>query len=91
MVPEFFEAANKLKKGEISAPVKSQFGWHIIKLEDRRPATPPTFEASKEAIRNELAGKKIQEYIQGLLNAAEIKYYDESGKEKEFSKEMKQK
>jgi len=85
MVPEFADAAFKLKKGEISAPVKSAFGWHIIKLEDRRAVKPASFEESKDALRAELTNKAIQTYVEGLLKAADIKYYDANGKEKEFS------
>ncbi|MCI4665119.1 MAG: peptidyl-prolyl cis-trans isomerase [Neomegalonema sp.] len=44
MVPAFAEAAFKLKKGEVSGPVKSSFGWHVIKVEDRRAGDPPSFE-----------------------------------------------
>lgn len=86
MVPEFFEAANKLKKGEVSAPVKTSFGWHIIKLEDRRPLKVPPFDDMKDELRNELSNKAIQSYVEGLLKSASIKYYDENGKEKDASK-----
>ncbi len=88
MVAEFADAAFKLKKGEVSAPVKSSFGWHIIKLEDRRPLKPASFEESKEAIKAELTGKAVQGYIEGLLKAANIKYLDENGKEKDFSRSL---
>ena len=44
MVPAFATAAFKLKKGEVSAPIKTSFGWHVIKLEDRRKGEPPAFE-----------------------------------------------
>jgi peptidyl-prolyl cis-trans isomerase C len=86
MVPEFFDATNKLKKGEVSAPVKSSFGWHIIKLEDRRPVKVPPFEESKESLKNELSTKAVQSYVESLLKTATIKYYDENGKEKDFIK-----
>lgn len=86
MVPEFFEAANKLKKGEVSAPVKSSFGWHVIKLEDRRPVKVPPLEDSKDALRSELSNKAIQSYVEDLLKNSTVKYYDENGKEKDFAK-----
>ena len=50
MVPEFAEAAFKLEKGQLSEPVKSQFGWHVIKLEDKRTKPLPTFDEVKPQI-----------------------------------------
>src|SRR5262249_37555374 len=47
MVPEFAEAAFKLEKGQISDPVHTQFGWHIIKIEDKRTKPTPTFDQVK--------------------------------------------
>lgn len=88
MVPEFFDATNKLKKGEVSAPVKSSFGWHVIKLEDRRAVKVPPFEESKEALRSELSNKAVQSYVESLLKTATIKYYDENGKEKDFARDI---
>lgn len=85
MVPEFSEAAFKLKKGEISEPVKSPFGWHIIKLDDRRPLQIASLEDSKELLRTELSSKVVQKYVQSLLDSSSVKYFDENGKEKEFS------
>lgn len=88
MVPEFGEAAFKLKKGETSEPVKSQFGWHIIKLEDRRPLQFASFDDMKDSLRGELTNKAVQNYVEGLLKTANVKYYDESGKEKPFSSSL---
>ena len=88
MVKEFSDAAFKLKKGEVSEPVKSQFGWHIIKLEDIRKVTPPTYNEAKDALRARLQDKKLGEYIKGLIKNAEVKLYDAKGKEQKFSKEI---
>jgi peptidyl-prolyl cis-trans isomerase C len=85
MVAEFADAAFKLKKGEVSEPVKSEFGWHIIKLEDRRPLQIASFDEMKESLRAGLANKAVQTYVEGLLKGANIKYYGPDGKEKPFS------
>jgi peptidyl-prolyl cis-trans isomerase C len=67
MVPEFAAAAFALKPGEITqTPVHTQFGWHVIKLEERRTAPPPTFEQS----RDELRQKMIQEGVQKAVAQA---------------------
>ena len=50
MVPEFAEAAFSQKPGEISGPVRTQFGWHVIKVTDKKPAGTVPFEEVKEQI-----------------------------------------
>jgi peptidyl-prolyl cis-trans isomerase C len=72
MVPEFGDAAMKLKKGEISEPVKSQFGWHIIRLEDRRTKEFPPFEQVKDQVANYVAQKSQTDLILKLREAAKI-------------------
>ena len=76
MVPEFETAAFALEKGKISAPVKSNFGFHIIKLEDKRMRQPPPFEAVKDRIVNSLLQKKAQTAGVELRAAAKIEYVD---------------
>ncbi len=67
MVPEFATATFALKPGEYTqAPIKTQFGYHVIKLEERRAAPPATFEESREELRQ----KMIQEAYQKLALAA---------------------
>ncbi|MCX7307080.1 MAG: peptidylprolyl isomerase, partial [Afipia sp.] len=66
MVPEFAEAAFKLEKGKISEPVKSQFGWHIIKLEDRRKKPVPTFEQVKDQLETFVARKAQSDLVAKL-------------------------
>ncbi len=88
MVPEFADAAFKLKKNEISAPVKSAFGWHVIKLEDRRPVKVASFDEMKEQLRGELTNKAVQEYVENLLKKSDIKYYTADGKEQDFSRTL---
>ena len=88
MVKEFEESAFKLKKGEVSKPVKSDFGYHIIRLEDRRPMPKASFEQSREQLANEISGKIVQDYLNGLLKNTDVKYFGADGKELPFTKEF---
>ena len=72
MVPEFAEAAFKLNKGDISEPVKTQFGWHVIKVEDSRVKPPPTFDEVKPQIENYVTRKAQAELVQKLRAEAKI-------------------
>ena len=73
MVKPFSEAAAKLAKGQYTkTPVQTQFGWHVILLEDTRSVNPPKFEDIKEQIRVGLQNKLIEDYISKLRNAAKI-------------------
>ena len=74
-VPEFGQAMVALKKGETTAtPVKSQFGWHIIKLEDSREAQFPPFDDVKPQIQQRLAQQKLQQYQEDLRKKAKTDY-----------------
>jgi peptidyl-prolyl cis-trans isomerase C len=67
----FADAVRNLKKGEFTpAPVQSQFGWHVIRLEDTRLATPPAFEAARAEILNTLQHKQMDAFIEGLKKQA---------------------
>jgi peptidyl-prolyl cis-trans isomerase C len=76
MVPEFSKAAFALKPGEISQPVKTDFGWHIIKLEDRKMGGAQPYDQVKTAIRNILLRKKTQEKIISLRRQSKIELKD---------------
>ena len=75
MVPEFEKAAFELKNpGDLSEPVKSQFGWHIIKLGEHIPESVMPFEQVKTNINQELKEKKTQEVLQARSKELEEKY-----------------
>ncbi|GMO65354.1 MAG: hypothetical protein Ta2D_11760 [Rickettsiales bacterium] len=65
-MPEFGEVAFILKKNEISKPVQTQFGWHIIKIEDIRPTSVLPFDKVEENIRITLQQDAIKKYIQSI-------------------------
>jgi peptidyl-prolyl cis-trans isomerase C len=74
-VPEFSQAMVKLKKGEMTQePVKTQFGFHIIKLEDSREATFPAFDEVKPQLMQRVEQTKLQKYQDDLKKAAKTDY-----------------
>ncbi|MGE0723899.1 MAG: peptidylprolyl isomerase [Alphaproteobacteria bacterium] len=80
MVPEFADAAFKMKKGETSeAPVKSQFGWHVIRVTDRRQIAAPSLEESKAELQEELSREAVEEHIQKLRAAAKVELFNLDG------------
>jgi len=88
MVPEFSEAAFALKIGEFTKePVKTQFGWHVIKLEDRRTAEPPSFEASQDQLKAQLSQQIGSVYIKGLRETATIERFKMDGTPEEVKPE----
>lgn len=73
MVPPFSEAVMALKNGETtSAPVKTDFGWHVILREDSREQTPPPFDAVKDQLRSLIQSEKLQQHIAELESKAKI-------------------
>jgi len=73
MVPAFAEAAFALKPGEISAtPVKTQFGYHVIKVEERRAAPPPSFEEAKEELRQRVIQEAVSKVSDAALAGAKV-------------------
>lgn len=73
MVPEFAEAVAALEPGKISnAPVKTQFGWHIIKLEEKRQVPPPAFDTVKPQLTNMMRQKAVDQFIEDARKQARI-------------------
>lgn len=79
MVPEFEKAAFALEVGDYTKePVKSQFGYHVIKVEDKRQQQPPAFDQVKDQVRSILIREKYIEMVKKLRDATKISYEDEA-------------
>jgi len=76
MVPEFANVAFTLEKGKISDPVKTQYGWHIIKIEDKRRKPTPEFAQVKDQLESYVVRKSQAELITKLRAAAKIERLD---------------
>ena len=76
MLKPFEDAAFALEVGQISEPVQTQFGWHIIKVEEKRDQPLPTFDQVKDAIIAQLVQAKAQEVVTGLRDTAKIEVVD---------------
>jgi peptidyl-prolyl cis-trans isomerase C len=78
MVPEFSEVAFKLDKGQLSEPVKSQFGWHVIEVEDKRDRQVPDFDKVKDQLETYLSRKSQSEFVGKLRAEAKIERLEPS-------------
>ena len=78
MVPEFSDAAFKLDKGQISDPVHTQFGWHIIKVEDKRTKPTPTFDQVKAQLVNYVEHRAQAEMVDNLRKTATVERLDKA-------------
>ena len=80
MVAEFAEAAFKLKAGEMTeVPVQTQFGWHVIRVDDRRLAAPPAFEQIRDQMSNEIAQQAMTELTDSLREKVTIERFNMDG------------
>jgi len=73
MVKPFADAVQAMKKGETSAaPVQSDFGWHVIRLDETRESTPPAFDTVKDRLVQIVEAKKFKGYQDDLIKAAKV-------------------
>lgn len=72
MVPEFEDAVLALEVGQVSDPVQTQFGWHLVRLNDTRLATAPTLDEVRETIASELRDGAVQGHIETITAEAEV-------------------
>ena len=79
MVPEFEKAAMALEPGSYTKePVQTQFGWHVIKVEDKRPKQPPAFDEVKDQVRSAVLRDKYFALVKELRAAAKVEIPDEA-------------
>jgi peptidyl-prolyl cis-trans isomerase C len=72
-VPEFAKAVESMKKGELSAaPVKTQFGWHVIQLEDERAVAFPTFDEAKSQLQEMMRQQALADFQKSLMKDAKV-------------------
>lgn len=73
MVKPFSDAVEKLQKGQMTeTPVKTDFGWHVIRLDDTRPVEPPPYDAVKDRLGPMVQQRQLRDYIDGLRTAAKV-------------------
>lgn len=76
MVPPFEAAVVALEVGAISAPVQTQFGWHVVKLNEKRATTPPSLVEVSEDLQNEIVERRIRDELERMRNEAAIEKLD---------------
>jgi peptidyl-prolyl cis-trans isomerase C len=76
MVPEFEQAVQGLEPGQVSEPVQTQFGWHVVRLNERRDRAAPPLEDVRPQVEQELRTRNVQALIDRLTGAAEIERMD---------------
>jgi len=91
MVPEFADVAFKLEKDQISEPVKTQFGWHVIKMEDKRKKELPPFEQVKPQIETFVVRKAQAELVTKLREGTKVERLDKKPDAKPDAKPADQK
>ncbi len=72
MVKPFGDALKALEKGTLSEPIETNYGWHIIELQDSRQVAAPPFESVKDQVKQRLQGQKMRDHMQSLKDQAKI-------------------
>jgi peptidyl-prolyl cis-trans isomerase C len=81
MVKPFSDAAFEMKPGTYSSkPVRSQFGFHVIRVEDKRPKKPPTFEEAKDEVRMAARRELAESYVNALREKAKVETFGMEGR-----------
>jgi peptidyl-prolyl cis-trans isomerase C len=86
MVPEFSAVAFTLEPGKISDPVKSQFGWHVIKVEEKRNRAAPPIDQVKGQIETYVTRKAQADYVAKLREAAKVERTADAGAKPDAAK-----
>ena len=75
MIPEFAKVVFAMKKGDLSKPFKTPYGWHVVLVEDKRLAEPPAFEEMQDALKQVYAERNMQNVLQAEREKAKVKVY----------------
>jgi peptidyl-prolyl cis-trans isomerase C len=84
MVPQFAEKAFSMKPGEISEPVKTPFGWHIIKVVEKKAGKPVKFEDVKDQVKSDFQNESINELIASLKKSSKVVVHEDKVKAVKF-------
>ncbi len=76
MVKQFEDAAFTLKPGQISDPIQTEFGWHVIRVEDKRNRPVPGFDEVKDQLMASLVQNQLKTIVQGLRSSAKVEIVD---------------
>ncbi|WGH77212.1 peptidylprolyl isomerase [Jannaschia ovalis] len=72
MVPEFENAVTALEPGELGGPVQTQFGWHVVKLNETRQQAAPELDQVRDALRQQVVSDRVDATVEGLVEGAEV-------------------
>jgi len=90
MVPAFADAAFAMKAGELAEkPVKTEFGYHVIKVEERRKSAPPALDAVRAQIKNALGQELTMKLVQDMVKSAKVERFNMDGSPLEVAKDEK--